>query len=72
MKNYSVNIKFCYIVYTREGTKPEKYEITEKNRNKVLESIKEVHDIIRKGYYPKATKYKRKCDDCTYRNICVK
>ena len=71
-KNYNTSIHYCYIVYTREGTKPEKYEISEKNRNKVLESIKEVHDIIRKGLFPKGTKYKRRCDDCTYRNICVK
>ncbi|MBT9146133.1 MAG: hypothetical protein DDT42_02015 [candidate division WS2 bacterium] len=36
-----------------------------------VEIVDNVLEIIQKGFYPKATKYKARCVDCCYRNICV-
>jgi CRISPR-associated exonuclease Cas4 len=33
--------------------------------------VNDVLEVIQKGFYPAATKYKARCVDCTYRNICV-
>ena len=33
---------------------------------------KNISEIIRRGIFPKATKVKKRCVNCTYRNICIK
>ena len=35
-----------------------------------IESINEILNIIKNGFYPKGTSYKARCIDCCYRRIC--
>ena len=69
--HYKVGVDCCYIVYTRENNKLVRYEIKERDKEEVFRSIKEVHRIISTGYFPKGTVSKKRCPDCTYRNICL-
>jgi len=69
--NYQTEVEGCYIVYTRDKSDPVRYPITKRDKEKVLETIRQVTRIIREGYYPPATVNRKKCGDCTYRKICV-
>lgn len=70
--NYSTEINRCYIVYTRDKNLLVKYDISKKDKQEVLETVKKVSHIIKEGFYPKTTGYKKRCADCTYRNICIR
>ena len=61
----------CYVVYTRDKNKLVQYSIGVKDRQTVLESIREVRQIISRGFFPNGTGYKKRCGDCTYKNICI-
>jgi len=71
MENYSKAVKRGYICYTRGGNHMK--EILYKNEDFIYarEKVKEIFDIIGKGYYPKKTLWHNRCLDCCYRNICV-
>jgi len=71
-ENFGVNVSKGYLVYTRSKNKLVEIPITEADKLKVRTTVKEILAIIQKNYYPKATKYKKRCVTCTYRNICIK
>jgi len=58
------------IVYTRSKNKLIEVPIKEKDLVELEKIIDEIVAIIQKCRYPKPTKYKRRCPDCCYRNIC--
>ena len=70
--NYDTDVKLCYFVYTRSGTKPVKYLISQKHKSYINDCISEFKRVYYEGYYPKRTKYLRQCPDCTYNRICEK
>ena len=61
-----------YLVYTRSNNKLIEVPISPSDKQLVKECAREIQDIISRNYFPKATKYKMRCVDCTYRNICIK
>jgi len=71
-ENYSREVNRGYLVYTRSSNKLVEVKISECEKNEVRQICKEVNAVIYENYYPKATKYKQRCHDCTYRNICDK
>lgn len=71
-ENFSVDVEKGYLVYTRSKNKLVEVEITNESKRKVKEAAKDIIDIIRKNRFPKATRYKKRCTGCTYRNICIK
>lgn len=70
-KNYHTKVSTCYVVYTRDKNKIVQYPIKDKDKQTVLCDIEKVYRIISGGFYPKGTKYKKRCDDCTYKRVCV-
>lgn len=68
--HYGKEVQKGYIIYTRSGQKPVEFAILEKHRKAVLKDIETAKKIICEGFYPKATGYKARCADCTYRNLC--
>lgn len=70
--NFSVKVKKGYIVYTRSKNKLVKVAVTEEAKANVKEAAAEIIDIINKNSFPQATRYKKRCRGCTYRNICIK
>lgn len=71
-ENYQIPLNCFYLVYTRSSTEPVKFEINAKDKENILETIKEVHYITNSSFYPKPTSYKARCADCIYANLCIK
>lgn len=71
-ENYKVKVDKGFIVYVRSNNKLIEMEISESEKLKVKDSAKKIVDIIDKNIFPKGTRHKTKCIDCTYRNICIK
>ena len=70
--HYHTAVKCGYVVYTREKNKLVKYDIGPGDKKEVLAALKEVRRIMAAGYFPPATRSKKRCPDCTYRKICVR
>ena len=70
--NFDVKVEKGYLVYTRSKNKLVEIAISEQDKNSVKVISKAVLAVIKDNFYPKATKYKKRCLTCTYRNICTK
>lgn len=70
--NFNVRVKKGFLVYIRSKNKLVDVPIEERDKDKVKETAEAVIQIVDNNYYPRATKYKKRCVTCTYRNICVK
>ena len=71
MEHYGVDVKRGFVCYTRSNHHVEEIDFREKDYEKARQIVREILNIIQKGYYPEGTKQKARCVDCTYRNICV-
>lgn len=71
-ENFGCQVNRGYLVYTRSSNKLVEVAISAADKELVKESAKEIESIINRNFFPKATKYKQRCVDCTYRNICIK
>ncbi|PWK16768.1 CRISPR-associated exonuclease Cas4 [Arcicella aurantiaca] len=61
-----------FLVYTRSQHKLVEVKIEHSDKEDVKYAVREIEKIIVGNIYPKATKYKSRCVNCTYRNICTK
>ena len=67
---FNVLVERAFLVYTRSKNHLEEITIT-KNMKKLGKMIvEEIFDILNLNYFPKGTTYKKRCEDCTYRNLC--
>jgi len=71
MEHYGVNVTRGFVCYTRSNNHVEEIYFKETDFEKARAMVREILDIIQRGYYPDGTKQKARCVDCTYRNICV-
>ncbi|MGB7000906.1 MAG: CRISPR-associated protein Cas4 [Halobacteriota archaeon] len=69
--NYGVEVNRGFVCYTRSNHLVKELKLSEKGFERAIALVNEVLEVIQKGFYPAATKYKARCVDCTYRNICV-
>ncbi|RZS98801.1 CRISPR-associated protein Cas4 [Cecembia calidifontis] len=70
--NFNKKVNNGYLVYVRSKNKLVEVLISEKDKDLVRKSIGRIQEILEKNHFPKATKFKRRCLSCTYRNICIK
>lgn len=70
--NYQLPVNKGFLVYTRSKNKVETVDIGQQEKQKAREAAQDVLEIIQKGRFPKATRFKSQCTECTYRNVCVK
>jgi len=70
--NFHIPVTRGFIIYTRSRNKLIEVPIHEKNFEELQKIISEILDIVQQCRYPKPTKYKQRCPDCCYRNICDK
>ena len=68
--NFHVPVTRGFIVYTRSKNKLVEVPIREKDFDELEKIIEDLLDIIQRCHYPEPTRYKRRCPDCCYRNIC--
>lgn len=71
-ENFNAKVNKGYLVYTRSKNKLIEVKIQPDNVNKVKDCAEAIYQIINLNFFPKATKYKKRCLNCTYKNICVK
>ncbi len=71
-ENFGCQVNKGFLVYTRSSNKFVEVAITASDKQLVKECAREIGLIIDKNFFPRATKYKQRCVDCTYRNICIK
>jgi len=60
-----------FICYTRSNHAIEQITIDARARQAAERIVREVVGVIQQGYLPKATRWKSRCADCCYRNICI-
>ena len=70
--NYQVPVTRGFIIYTRSRNKLVEVPIHEKDFDELRIITKGILDVIQRCKYPQPTKYKQRCPDCCYRNICEK
>lgn len=70
--NYNRKVNRGYLVYTRSQHHLVEIPCHNSDKEKVKKAAEEIVRIIDANYYPHATKYKKRCLNCTYRNICTK
>jgi CRISPR-associated exonuclease Cas4 len=68
---YHYDVKKMFLVYCRSSNLVKELDFDEETKAETMEAVKLYKKVIG-GYYPKATKYKARCIDCCYRNICDK
>jgi CRISPR-associated exonuclease Cas4 len=71
-ENFGKKVNKGFIVYVRSKHKLIEVPVTTTDVDKVKVAAAEIFRIIDQNFYPKATKYKARCLNCTYRNVCVK
>jgi len=69
--NYNVSVNRAFIVYTRSRNQLVEIEFSNKDYEAFNKLVKKILLIIQKGFYPKRTSSRARCEDCTYKNICV-
>ena len=71
-ENFGGKVDRGFLVYIRSKHKLAEVAITEDDKALIKSSISEFSKIVEENFFPKATKYKRRCVNCTYRNICIR
>lgn len=66
---YKYTVNRMFLVYCRSSNLLKELEFGDKEREEAMKSVGDYKKVLR-GYYPKATRYKARCIDCCYRNIC--
>ena len=69
--NFDQKVEKGYLVYTRSQNKLIEIPIVSENVEQIKTAAAAIQLIIQQNRHPKATKYKKRCVACTYRNICV-
>lgn len=72
MENYGKDVKKAFICYVRSKNLLKEIKIKENDFDELKRMIDEIIKIRLYSFFPKSTKSKTKCIDCTYKNICVK
>lgn len=70
-EKYNMEVKQGYIFYIRNGSMMNIVKITPELCREAISTIQSILDIISSEKIPQRTKYKIRCSDCCYKNICV-
>ncbi len=69
-EHYNCKVKKAFLVYVRSKNHIEEFKIDAALKLKAKKIIDEIFMILNKNYFPKGTTTKKKCLDCTYKNLC--
>ncbi len=69
--NFGRRVNRGYLVYIRSKNKLMEVPIEERDKHKVIEAANSILTIINKNMYPPGTRDKKKCVNCTYKNVCT-
>lgn len=71
-ETYKVKVEKGFLVYTRSKHKLVEISIPPIAKQEIKTSMEKMLLIIEQNKFPKATTFKKRCVNCTYRNICIK
>lgn len=71
-ENFGKPVTRGFLVYTRSKNKLIEVPIDKQQMIRVQKAANGIRKIVQLNCYPKATRYKQRCLNCTYRNICIK
>jgi CRISPR-associated exonuclease Cas4 len=60
-----------FLCYIRSKHKVVTLEFTDADFAEAEDTLREILDVIQTGRFPEATRWKARCRDCCYRNICI-
>lgn len=69
---YGGKVKKGVLVYTRSKNKLIEVNIGEDGKSEIRKSMNKMLEVIQGNKFPRATRVKKRCVNCTYRNICIK
>lgn len=69
--NFNAKVEKGFLVYTRSKHKLVEVKIPKEAKEEIKKSMREMLKIIAQNKFPRATKFKKRCVNCTYRNICI-
>ena len=69
--NFNKQVTKGFLVYTRSQFKVVEIGIQPKDKEWVKQVSQKILAIIQTNYFPKGTPYKKRCLNCTYKNICI-
>jgi CRISPR-associated exonuclease Cas4 len=70
-ENYGKEVNRGYVCYVRSQNLIKEISFCTTDFDQGRRLVKEVLEIVRKGYYPRKASSQAHCIDCCYRNICV-
>lgn len=68
---YQKPVKRGFVCFLRSNSRVKEIVYTEKDFDHARSTVAKICDIIVKGYYPGKTRWRARCTDCCYKNICV-
>jgi CRISPR-associated exonuclease Cas4 len=71
-EKYNIPVHKAYLVYVRSKNHIEELPITLETKKNALDIVHEIFSIVNDGSFPNSKVSKRKCEDCAFRNICVR
>jgi CRISPR-associated exonuclease Cas4 len=71
-ENFGRPVRRGYLVYTRSQNKVVEVSVEPGDVEQVKKAAGSIGQIIDGNIYPRATRDKRKCLACTYRNVCIR
>ena len=69
---FNATVNRGFLVYIRSKNKLIEAPIDRFSKEIIRKSRYKMLEIIERNKFPKATKFKKKCLNCTYRNSCIK
>ena len=70
-ENFGLRVTRGYLVYVRSKNHLEEVAIGPEDMEGVRAAARGIREIVEKNHYPKGTKVRKRCEHCTYRNICT-
>ncbi|MBN8679679.1 MAG: CRISPR-associated protein Cas4 [Chitinophagales bacterium] len=70
-ENFGKAVAKGYLVYTRSKNYLLEVPIIRADLDAIRNAATEIRKILKKNWYPRATKVRKRCEHCTYRNICT-
>lgn len=68
---FAAPVRKGVLCYTRSNHKVIEVEFTEEDFSEVESVLDEIMGVIQTGLFPRGTRWKARCSDCCYRNICI-
>ncbi len=71
MERYEKKVNRGFLCFVRSANRVVEVPVTADGLREAWKVVENIFSIIYRDYFPRKTDSRRKCADCTYKNICV-